>query len=217
MTSTMNRIVAALCAAFLSACSEGRTVVDEDAAVDARPALDAAPSVDAAPPVDVAQPADAAGGAVVINEVRASSEDWVELYNPRSVPMDLSGYGLADTDTAVDGGAARVAGAVRFPAGTTLAPGQYLIVQANLSDAGAGPQMQCLMGAVMRCFHASWGISASRGETVYLLDRADRTVASVGYPGAMSVASGQTWARIPNATGDFAPARPTPGAANAAP
>lgn len=37
-----------------------------------------------------------------------------------------------------------------------------------------GPQSQCLAGGPSPCFHASWSISASRGETVLVLDRRAR-------------------------------------------
>jgi hypothetical protein len=156
-------------------------------------------------------------GRMVINEVRAIGDDWVELMNAGSAPVDLSGMGLTDTDTNVDGGAPRVSGAVRFPSGTIVMPGQYVVVLAGLSDAGSGTEMNCLMGAVMRCFTTTWGISATRGETVYLLDASNRIVEEVLHPPDTMIMAGQTWARIPNGTGRFAIGVPTPGAENRPP
>jgi hypothetical protein len=165
-------------------------------------------------PMDVVTPVDSGAGSVVVNEVRASGDDWIELFNPGTAPVDLGGYGVADLDT--DSGLPRVASAVRFPAGTTIAPGAYLFVLADVGDAGAGPQTACLDGGPTPCFHAPWGISASRGETVSLVDPQGRVVAQGVFP-MNAVTSGRSWGRLPNGTGPFAANRPTPGAPNAAP
>lgn len=63
----------------------------------------------------------ASGTGVYITEVlslSAASNDWVELYNSTSQPVDLSGYGLSDN-----------AGRPRkwqFPEGVVIEPGQYM-------------------------------------------------------------------------------------------
>lgn len=60
---------------------------------------------------------------VVFNEIRAVGDDWIEFKNVGTAPVDLGGLVLADTDTTV-GGAPRPSDGVRFPASTSLAPGQ---------------------------------------------------------------------------------------------
>ncbi|MEZ4390357.1 MAG: lamin tail domain-containing protein [Polyangiales bacterium] len=213
----------------LLACSESRSVPGDDvpsAPVDAVTPPDAFTAADVVtPPADVVTPAvdapvamDAgAVGSLVINEISAVGDEWVELYNAGASPVDLSRVQLADTDTSVDGGAPRTASAMRFPAGTMLAPGQYVLVVSGFNDAGAGPQTRCLDGGgPSTCFHASWGLSASRGESVWVLSPTGEVTLRETYP--MNAApSGQTWGRLPNGTGAFAPNRPTPGAANASP
>lgn len=70
---------------------------------------------------------------VVINEVLAdngsltnsdgSITDWVELYNPSAVPMNLAGFSLSD-----DPG---VSGRWVFPTGLSLAPGGFVVVRCD--------------------------------------------------------------------------------------
>ena len=196
-------------------CSEAREqVVDVGNAVaDAVAATDTPTAVDAGV-TDVGTLTDRGGGGLVVNEMRASGDDWVELFNAGSTAVDLGGYGLADLDP--DAGTPRLSAAVRFPAGTTLLPGGYLFVLANVAEAGVGPQSQCLAGGPSPCFHASWAISASRGETVSVVDPAGRVVAQGLYP-ANAVPSGQSWGRLPNGAGELVANRPTPGAANQGP
>jgi len=66
----------------------------------------------------------------VINEVQSTNTslpdpfgqliDWVEIYNPTDAPVDLSGHHLSDSTSNRT--------KFTFPAGTTLAAGQFLIV-----------------------------------------------------------------------------------------
>jgi hypothetical protein len=220
----------------LVGCSEARVepTVASDAAVDAAVIdtanVDVVTTPDRAISNDVALPdvvtspdgmvskdvvrMDAAGeGSLVINEIRASGDEWVEFYNAGTSPVDLSNVQVADTDG--DGGA-RVPLAIRFPAGTMIAPGQYVLVVSGFSDAGVGPQTACFDGGPSTCFHAAWSLSASRGETVWVLSATGQVMLRELYP--MNAApTGQSWGRLPNGTGSFGVNRPTPGAANAAP
>lgn len=79
----------------------------------------------------LASPLDAG---VRINEVMASNlktfadedgqfEDWIELYNTTAATVDLDGWGLSDDPLAPF--------RWTFPAGTTIAPGGYLLVWAS--------------------------------------------------------------------------------------
>ncbi|TAK23550.1 MAG: lamin tail domain-containing protein [Myxococcaceae bacterium] len=211
----------ALALIAITGCSESPAPAPTDVPVvdaDVATVSDGGSPADAGNPSDVPPAVDVPTGAsVVINEVRAVGDDWIELKNVGTAPVDLGGLVLADTDTSVDGGAPRPSDGVRFPAGTSLAPGQHLLVVADLADAGAGPQMTCLgASGPMTCFHAGFGISASRGERLYLLQSGGAVVATADYP-ANAVVDGRTWGRLPDGTGPFAACAPTPGSANAAP
>jgi len=205
----------------ITGCSESPAPAPTDVPVvdaDISTVSDVGNPVDAGNPSDVPPALDVPTSAsVVFNEVRAVGDDWIELKNVGTAAVDLGGLVLADTDTTVDGGAPRPSDGVRFPAGTSLAPGQYLLVVADLADAGSGAQMTCLgASGPMTCFHAGFGISASRGERLYLLESGGAVVASADYP-ANAVVDGRTWGRLPDGTGAFAACAPTPGSANTAP
>ncbi len=91
------------------------------------------------------QGADAAAEQIVLNNTRgvritevlassSKSDDWIELYNGTSAPVDLSGCGLSDN-----------AGRPRkwqFPSGTVIEPGQYLGVFANGLDSSSDGRIQ---------------------------------------------------------------------------
>ena len=126
---------------------------------------------------------------LVINEVAAKGDplDWFELHNPLPDPVALDGFELADSLTDVG---KRVA----FPAGTTIQPGAYM--QFSLDKDG-------------------WPGFALGGDEelgIWLLDGTH--VASVDWDEGQS-SDGQSYARVPDATGDFQTVdNPTPGAAN---
>jgi len=151
-------------------------------------------------------------GDVVVNEVSAT-EDWVELFNRGDGPADLSGLSLADQDTP---GVPKIAEEITFPDGTTLAPGAYLFVLAKQAvDPGEqAPQSVCAPGS-SPCFYASFGLSDSNGDAVFLLD--GRTILDTGEYPAGAVVADESWCRLPNGTGGFAACAPTPSAVNAAP
>lgn len=206
----------------LAGCSESRVdpLIEVDSATDAAVTPDVAATPDATVSPDVSVTPDAsvtpdvgAAGRLVINEISAAGDEWVELFNAGAAPIDLSDVQLADSES--DGGA-RLSRAMRFPRGAMLSPGQYVLVLANQSDAGAGPQTTCLDGGPTTCFHAGWSLSASRGETVWVLSPTGDAVARELYP-MNATDAGSTWGRLPNGTGAFAVNRPTPGASNAAP
>ncbi|MBK8253946.1 MAG: lamin tail domain-containing protein [Polyangiaceae bacterium] len=149
---------------------------------------------------------------VVINEVQATLEDYVELTNTGTAAFDLGGYGLADSDS---NGQPKLLTAVLFPAGTTLAPGDHLLVVAEQDPAaGVGPHDVCLtMSPVSSCFYATWGISAANGEKLFLLAPDNSIVGQAEYP-INAAPSGSSWGRIPDGTGPFQVTAQTPGAAN---
>jgi hypothetical protein len=147
---------------------------------------------------------------VVVNEIDPDA-DWVELFNPGTDAFDLSGLTLADEDMP---GTPKLAEAIVFPAGTTLAAGAYLFVLAKqdavVMPGEQVPQTACDPGT-SPCFYAPFGLSGTNGDGVYLLD-GDATITSAAF-GAAAVPVGSTWCR--DAGGNYAVcATPTPGAAN---
>ncbi len=204
------------CVALLvvAGCSESRVdpVVELDAATDTPQPTDTSQPTDTPQPTD-RPPVDAATqGQLVMNEISAVGAEWVELYNAGGSPVSLSELQVADSES--DGGP-RASRAMRFPAGTMLGAGQYVLVLANQSDAGAGPQTACLDGGPSTCFHAGWSISASRGETVWVLSPSGEATLREAFP-MNGTPDGGTWGRLPNGAGSFTTTRPTPGATNAA-
>ena len=126
---------------------------------------------------------------LVINEVAAKGDplDWFELHNPSPDPIALDDFEVADSLT--DAGK-RVA----FPAGTTIQPGAYMQFSLDKDD---------------------WPGFALGGDEelgIWLLDGTH--VDSVDWDEGQS-SDGQSYARVPDATGDFQTVdNPTPGAAN---
>jgi hypothetical protein len=139
---------------------------------------------------------------VVINELMASNtttaadqdgeyDDWVELFNTGNQTADLSGWALSDDPLKPE--------KWKFAAGTTLAPGAYLIVWCDENGMQTG-------------LHANFKLSAS-GETVWLRDAAGTVVQEVFF-GEQTTDKGL--ARIPNGTGNFVVQAPTFNANNSA-
>lgn len=141
------------------------------------------------------QPAVAAATDVVINEIMASNiaavadeygeyDDWIELYNPTSTAVNLSGYTLTDNPANLT--------KWQLPDGTWLAPNEYLIVWAD-EDSIQGP------------LHANFKLS-SLGETLQLLNTSGE---QVDYLAFNSQPADMGYARIPNGTGGFVNQAPT--------
>ena len=132
---------------------------------------------------------DGEGVGLVINELAAKGDplDWFELHNTSSDRIVLDGHEVADSLT--DAGK-RVA----FPAGTTIGPGAYM--QFSLDKDG-------------------WPGFALGGDEelgIWLLD--GTLIDSVDWDDGHSP-DGQSYARVPDATGDFQTVNnPTPSAAN---
>ena len=70
--------------------------------------------------------------AIVINEVESSGGipgDWVELFNPTSAPVDISGWAFRDNDTTRT---------FRIAAGTTIAAGAFYLLEEAAFAFGLG-------------------------------------------------------------------------------
>ena len=126
---------------------------------------------------------------LVINELAAKGDplDWFELHNTLSDPIALFGMVVADDLTDAS---KRVA----FPDGTIIGPGEYLQFETD-SDGWPG-----------------FALGSEEELGIWLAD--GTIVAMVGWVEGDS-GEGESYARIPDATGDFQTVgNPTPGAAN---
>lgn len=152
--------------------------------------------------------------ALVVNEISAAGADWIELANAGATTIDLGDYALCDSDAS---GLCKVADAVRFPKGTLVAAHERVIVACDKSaDAGVGPGSDCIPGGPSTCFYATWKVSASKGEKVFVLGAGDQVVGEAEYP-KDAVPDGQSWGRLPDFIGGFSANAPTPGSANGGP
>lgn len=135
-------------------------------------------------------------GEVVINELMPVNtvtatdqdgeyDDWIELFNTSGHTVDLGGAYLSDNPL----NQAKWA----FPVGTTIEPGQYLIVWADEDGAQAG-------------LHANFKL-ASGGERVTLSDAGGINIVDETEYGAAQ--PDVSFARCPNGTGPFISAPPT--------
>ena len=144
--------------------------------------------------------ATASASPVVINEIMASNsvtasdengefEDWIELYNPGTETVDLSGFFLTDNPANLNKWA--------FPAGTSIAAHTYLIIWAD-EDQEQGP------------LHTNFKLSAS-GEILYLLDSSLQWVDTLNFQEQIT---DMGYARVPNGSGPFVIQSPTFNASN---
>lgn len=146
---------------------------------------------------------------VLINEI-SGGDEWVELVNYGTDPVDLAGYRLADRDK--DTGEPKLAEAVMFPSPTSLGSQKYLIVRGGgAGDAGK----PCPDGGQSYCFSARFGISNKNGETLFLLAPDDKVVGKVVYPKDGS-SGDKSYSRLPSGdpAASFEAVGQTPGAAN---
>jgi hypothetical protein len=156
---------------------------------------------------------------VAFNEISAAGDEWLELYNTGSSDLDIGNYAIADTDKT--SGEPRVNKAMRFPAGTKLAKGGFLLVLLGKDNSTPGPYSAegCLKGVPVGCYYALFSVSQARGEAVHLLAPDNTSVASVIYPVNLEFEAGTELSacRIPDGTGQFTTCAQTPGAGNIAP
>ena len=145
-----------------------------------------------------------AGGApgLVISELLADNRsfmsarggyhDWVELYNPHPVPINLSGMGLSDSPDSPH--------RFVFPEGSVIASGGYAVVECN-SDTPASAA------------NTGFGLKAS-GDAIYLHDAQAR--GGMLLDGIVFGFQSPDLALGRNllAAGVWSPGEPTPGAAN---
>ena len=142
----------------------------------------------------------AVSGTSIISEVCASNTskaapdgnyyDWIELYNPGSSALDLSGCGLSDdADKPYD---------YTFKDGTTIQPGAKLVVYCDSKGTGD---------------IAPFGLSTS-GETITLTGKDGSVLDSLTFG---NLGENESYAEYPEKSGTFFVTTPTPGSTNAAP
>ncbi len=162
-----------------------------------------------------------AAGPLVFNEFNGTgSPEWLEVLPAGQDEVDLSGYSLADTDKSTDG--PRTAEALKFPPGTKIAAGAHVLVllgkkgeNGALPPPGPHAKEACLTGGSAACFYAGFGLSASTGEALYVLDPSGRVLGRTSYPKNLVVGTTKkTVCRLPDKTGQFALCTGTPGSPN---
>ncbi len=143
------------------------------------------------------------GGKLVVSEIVSSNKrsltddalgtpDWIELYNEGTQAVDLSGYGVSDN--------MRKLHKFVFPEGTSLAPGEYLVLYAMSAEEGVDtPGAYC----------TGFGLSKS-GDYLFITDSYYGIVAQIDIP---SLYTDVSYARRADGTYGYC-AVPTAGAAN---
>jgi len=104
-----------------------------------------------------------------INEVYASGDDWIELYNASDAQKDIGGYRIYDD----------VNKKYSLPVGTVISAKGYLIL--NCDDTGTG-------------LNTNFKLSSS-GETVYLENKSLEVIDKVEFP---ALDNGQSFGRYPD-------------------
>lgn len=146
----------------------------------------------------------AAASPVVINELLALNsrsvadpqgefDDWIELFNRSDSTVDLSGMYLSDKPEDLR--------KWKFPRGTTIPPGGYLVVWAD-EDGGDGGGL-----------HANFRLSGE-GERLLLVDtdsQGNRVLDSIEFGVQLQDIS---YGRIPDGSGDFRSLYVSPGRSN---
>ena len=132
-----------------------------------------------------------ASNLLTIKDENGDSSDWVELYNPDSVAVNLQGWALSDS----------ASNPLKWIFGSvSIQPGQRLVVWASSKNRPNGPQI-----------HTSWAISAS-GESILLTNPSGTLVDQ--FP-SIAVARDVSMGRQPDGSGPlYFFTQATPGTAN---
>ncbi len=107
---------------------------------------------------------------VFINEIFASGEDWVELYNALEITQDISGYTISDSGNEY-----------QIPSGTSIPAKGFIVLLCN--DLGTG-------------LNTNFKLS-SAGESVSLKNASGTLIDFIEFP---NLDNGQSYARFPDGT-----------------
>jgi hypothetical protein len=142
---------------------------------------------------------------VIVNEYSAANwkltpdnydkhEDWIELYNNSSLPVNLGGWGLTDDETDLQKWS--------FPAGASLQPNSFLIVWCSKRNEAVGGH-----------YHSNFSLTQTKGDDKIVLSQPTGTIVD-----AIAVAKTQvhqSWCRKTDGANTWAIcAEPTPGSSN---
>ncbi len=139
---------------------------------------------------------------LVINEVCSSNKtsyadstgaypDWVEIYNPNEISLDLSGIGLSD--------GTKNKYKLKFPEDSIIPANGYVIVCCDNASVDVNGE-----------YHANFKISAS-GETIYLTHPQFGEIDAVDVP---ELETDVCYGRFANGSDNFSYLTPTPGGDN---
>lgn len=147
-------------------------------------------------------PEQSAEATVVINEVNSSPDDYVELMNLGQETLDLTGFELRDNSDDHRW---------QFPAGTTLAAGELLLVKADSLGLVFDDQTDTYVEGV---FDEAIGIGS--GDAIRLYDGTGQLLDSHSWTEHANVDGDESasWGRYPNGTGSFVLMPETAGTAN---
>uniref|UniRef100_UPI002812802A lamin tail domain-containing protein n=1 Tax=Microbacterium sp. TaxID=51671 RepID=UPI002812802A len=152
------------------------------------------------------EPETPAASGLRINEVDSQPADWVEFFNPGAEPLDISGFEIRD-----DSDDHRW----RFPAGTSIAPGAFLVVEE--STAGSGWNDATAAWEENVTFTSAIGVGGADRIRLYDTTGAliDATASWSAHAGVGTDTAGYTLAREVDGAGGFLLARISKGASNA--
>ena len=124
-------------------------------------------------PLDDTRPVTDEG--LVINEIYASGEDWIELYNTLETSVNIGGYFIYDNVNAK----------YKIPNGTTIPAKGFVVLLCN--DLGTGLNTNFKL--------------TSDGETVFLENAEGILIDRIEFP---SISAGQTYGRYPDGSSNLA-------------
>jgi hypothetical protein len=109
---------------------------------------------------------------IIINEINykssiiSNSEDWIELYNPNQINMDISGWSIKDNNNNNN---------FYFPNETSLGPNEYLICAKNIDQfISVFPDVVNIIGSF------DFGLS-NNGDQIRLFDSDNQLIDSLEY------------------------------------
>lgn len=179
------------------------TVPDDSAATTEKPSS-------SKPSKKTGRPDKATGGPKVLVSEIAASDEWIEIVNAGDAPVEIAGWKVADLDRTKN--EPKIDEAGTFEAGTVLAPGERAIVMGGGAEA-----KPCPGGGETICIRAEFGVSKSKGETIFLLDGDSAVVDSVDLPPNAGAEKDESWCLVPDSSprGQFALCTQSGGAPNA--
>ncbi|MFW9260673.1 lamin tail domain-containing protein [Nostoc sp. CALU 546] len=131
--------------------------------------------------IDIVSPS---AGKIMINEVLYSetgtatntNDEFIELYNPSSSPVDLSGLKLADGHLTANDNDSTNGFTYTFPNGTTLQPGQYAVIwigDNNANHQATAASFQAWLGQTPKLNNS--------GDDIWLYDNQNKIIDYIAY------------------------------------